>query len=194
MPGACSQGGHCKQAVTLGGCDVVWSAPFWSHRYSTRSDRCARCSPCAAGGARCVCRFVGNRSRSFVHCLVGCTILHAIVMAGILPRIVHRFSAGLSSVSFGATVAARPLIPMQPWPHVPAGKGTGRSRYRTRGGSGGLPSVLSPYQSLPDLAERKIWFTLTDFDNVAIGISDVAPSLAVFVLRLSDKLGSSASP
>ncbi|WP_352803812.1 dicarboxylate transporter/tellurite-resistance protein TehA [Mesorhizobium sp. M0292] len=42
----------------------------------------------------------------FVHCLIGYAILQAILLAGLLPRIMDRFSAGLWSVSFGATALA----------------------------------------------------------------------------------------
>ncbi|MCA0046311.1 dicarboxylate transporter/tellurite-resistance protein TehA [Mesorhizobium sp. B283B1A] len=48
----------------------------------------------------------GTSGDVFVHCLIGYAILQAVVLGGVLPRIVGRFSAGLWSVSFGATALA----------------------------------------------------------------------------------------
>lgn len=48
----------------------------------------------------------GTSGDVFVHCLIGYAILQAVVLGGVLPRIVRRFSAGLWSVSFGATALA----------------------------------------------------------------------------------------
>ncbi|MER8491863.1 dicarboxylate transporter/tellurite-resistance protein TehA [Mesorhizobium australicum] len=48
----------------------------------------------------------GTSGDVFVHCLIGYALLQAVVLGGVLPRIVRRFSAGLWSVSFGATALA----------------------------------------------------------------------------------------
>ena len=44
------------------------------------------------------------------------------------------------------------------------------------------------------LAVREVRLALSDLDNIAVGISDIAARLAVLVLRLRDELGSSISP
>lgn len=48
----------------------------------------------------------GTSEDVFVHCLIGYAMLQAVIVGGVLPRIVRRFSAGLWSVSFGATALA----------------------------------------------------------------------------------------
>lgn len=48
----------------------------------------------------------GTQGDVFVHCLIGYAMLQAVIVGGVLPRIVRRFSAGLWSVSFGATALA----------------------------------------------------------------------------------------
>lgn len=48
----------------------------------------------------------GTTGDVFVHCLIGYAMLQAVIVGGVLLRIVRRFSAGLWSVSFGATALA----------------------------------------------------------------------------------------
>lgn len=48
----------------------------------------------------------GTSGDVVVHCLIGYALLQAVVLGGVLPRIVRRFSASLWSVSFGATALA----------------------------------------------------------------------------------------